>query len=215
MTASLDTIRVAYDGILDRYVALIKAMARNPLDDALIDAFTELAGDAGPIADLGCGPGWLTADLASRGHETFGIDLSPEMIQHARATYPELRFSVGSMTALDLPDGGLAGIVSWYSLIHTPPADLPTILAEFHRVLAPGGYVLVGFFSGADLDDEPREFDHRVTPGYRWSTARMAGLLAESGLVEVARMVREPVEGERILRGYVIARKPALQDSIG
>lgn len=187
-------------------------MVRNPLDDALIDAFAEFAGGAGPIADLGCGPGWLTADLASRGHETFGIDLSPEMIQYARATYPELRFSIGSMTALELPDGQLAGIVSWYSLIHTPPAELPSILAEFHRVLTPGGYVLVGFFSGADLD-QPREFDHKVTPGYRWPAARMAGLLVEAGLVEVARMVREPVADERFLRGYVIARKP--QDSIG
>ncbi|HEX4223834.1 MAG TPA: methyltransferase domain-containing protein [Pseudonocardiaceae bacterium] len=212
---SLDTIRVAYDGILERYVALIDTMVRHPLDDALIDAFTELAGAAGPIADLGCGPGWLTADLAARGHQVFGIDLSPEMIAYARSTYPDLRFSIGSMTALDLPDGELAGIVSWYSLIHTPPAELPAILAEFHRVSAPGGHVLVGFFSGADLDDQPREFDHKVTLGYRWSAARMAELLAEAGLVEVARMVREPVEGERFPRGYVIARKPALQDSIG
>jgi hypothetical protein len=82
---------------------------------------------------------------------------------------------------------------------------LAAIFAEFRRVLAPGGHVLVGFFGGHDLGDGPMEFDHRVTPGYRWPTDAMSGLLSEAGFAEVARAEREPGDRERFLRSLVIA----------
>ena len=75
-----------------------------------------------------------------------GVDLSPVMIGLARAAYPGLRFDVGSMDALDAVDGELAGIVSWYSVIHAAPPEMPAYFAEFSRVLAPGGYLLIAFF---------------------------------------------------------------------
>ena len=75
----------------------------------------------GPVADVGCGTGRLTAYLDGLGIDVVGIDLSPGMIAVARRAYPALRFEVGSMTALDLPDGGVAGVLAWYSIIHTPP----------------------------------------------------------------------------------------------
>ncbi|HJP78678.1 MAG TPA: class I SAM-dependent methyltransferase [Pseudonocardiaceae bacterium] len=209
MTDTLDTVRAAYDEAADRYNAFVKAATENPLDHALIDAFLELAGDTGSIADLGCGPGHYTAYFASRGRDALGIDLSPEMIQLAKAAHPGLRFSVGSMTRLDLADGEMAAIMSWYSTIHTPPAELPVILRELNRVLAPGGYLLLGFFSTADVDGEPREFDHRITPGFRWPAGRLSRLLGEAGFVEAARMTREPVGAERFQRGCLIATKPA------
>lgn len=209
VTDTLETIRSAYNANAELYRARIKEIPANPLDDALIDVFAELVGDAGPIADLGCGQGQLTDYLVASGYEAFGIDLTPGMIEIARASYPELRFSVGSMTDLDIPDESVAGVLSWYSTIHTPPALVPTILAEFRRVLAPGGYVLLGFFSGDGREGVPREFDHRVTPGYQWPTGRIVELLAAAGLVEVARMEREPGAEERFRRGGVLARKPS------
>lgn len=48
------------------------------------------------------------------------------------------------MLALDLPDGVLA----WYSTIHVPDERLPEAFAEFHRVLAPSGYLLLAFQAG-------------------------------------------------------------------
>ena len=202
MTDTLHTVRSAYDEFAERYQAFAKGFNVNPLDDAFVDAFGELVGDAGPIADLGCGPGLLTARLAAAGHDMLGIDLSPEMIRLARADFPELRLRQGSMTALDIADDALGGAMSWYSTIHTPPTELPAILAEFRRVLAPGGHLLIGFFSGAELV----EFDHSVTPGYRWPADRMSELLAEAGFGEIARMLREPGERERFPRGHIIAR---------
>ena len=178
------------------------------MERALVSAFAELVQthDAGPVADIGCGPGHLTAHLHALGLTTFGIDLSPAMVALAREAHPDLRFDEGTMTALNLADGVLGGILAFYSVIHTPPRQLPMVFGEFQRVLAPGGHLLLGFFGGDD--PLPREFDHKVTLAYRWSPDSLADLLRQAGLVEVARMVREPLEGERFHQAQLLVRKP-------
>jgi SAM-dependent methyltransferase len=114
---------------------------RSRQGEALWVAFAELvlAGDAGPVADLGCGPGYLTAHLRALGLDAFGLDLSPVMVELARREHPGIRFQVGSMDALDLADGTVGGILSWYSIIHAPAAEVPGYFAEFGRVLTAGG----------------------------------------------------------------------------
>ena len=112
------------------------------------------------------------------------------------------------MLALDLPDGGLGGVVAWYSLIHSPPADVPLLLAEIARVLEPGGHLLVGLKLAAAGCEEPQEYDHKVVTAYRWPLAAMTALLADAGLVETARAEREAAPGERDRQGYLLARKP-------
>jgi SAM-dependent methyltransferase len=209
----LSTTRTAYDAVAGRYAELFdNYLADLPLDRALIAAFAELvrAAGAGPVADLGCGPGYVTAHLHSLGLNAFGVDLSPTMIELARQAHPDLRFEVGSMTELDAGDATLAGILAWYSVIHTPPEELPAILAEFHRALAPGGHLLLAFFQA---DDDPgvltQPFDHKVTLAYRWSLDGLGELLHKAGFTESARLRREPNEDERFPRGHLLVRKQA------
>ncbi|MDT0547563.1 class I SAM-dependent methyltransferase [Streptomyces lonegramiae] len=177
-----------------------------PLDRAVLAAFADSVrpDDAGLVAELGCGPGRVTAHLRNLGLNIFGVDLSPVMIDLAREAYPDLRFEVGSMDALDLADGALAGIVSWYSLIHTPPREIPSYFEEFRRVLAPGGYLLLGFFESEGGPVE--EFDHRVAPAYQWPIDELAGLARAAEFTEVGRMLREPREGEGRRRGHLLMR---------
>ncbi|MGK5543138.1 class I SAM-dependent methyltransferase [Streptomyces sp. URMC 127] len=202
----------AYDAMAALYAEVARdALDPLPLDRAVIAAFAELIrtaatdAGAGAVAELGCGPGQLTAHLRDLGLDVFGVDLSPVMIGLARAAYPDLRFEVGSMDALDVADGELSGIVSWYSVIHTPPQALPPYFAEFRRVLAPGGHLLLGFF---ESEGEPvTAFDHKVTTAYRWPVDGLATLAGEAGFTEVGRMLREPLEGERFRRGHLIMRR--------
>ena len=208
----LSTTRTAYDAAAVRYAEQVgDHLVDLPLDRALIAAFAELvrAGNAGPVADLGCGPGRVTAHLHSLGLHAFGVDLSPTMIELARQAHPDLRFEVGSMAELEAGDGTLAGILAWYSVIHTPPEELPAILTEFHRALAPGGHLLLAFFQA---DDDPgvltQPFDHKVTLAYRWSLDGLAELLHKAGFIESARLRREPNETERFPRGHLLVRKP-------
>ncbi len=147
----LHTTRASYDAMAADYTErYADHLAELPLDRAVVAAFAELvrAQGSAPVADIGSGPGWVTARLHALGVPVFGVDLSPRMVALARRAHPELRFHVGSMTSLDLPDETLGGVLALYSIIHIPDAALPAVFAEFHRVLAPGGHVLLGFQAG-------------------------------------------------------------------
>jgi SAM-dependent methyltransferase len=208
--SALQDTKAAYDAVASLYAERFgNVLETLPMERAMLAAFAELvqANDTGPVADLGCGPGHVTAHLHALGLTTFGIDLSSEMITLARQAHPGLRFDEGSMTALDLADGVLGGILASYSIIHTPPRQLPAVFTEFQRVLAPGGHLLLGFFAGDD--PLPQEFDHKVTLAYRWSPDGLAELLRQAGFVEVARMLREPHEDERqFQQAQLLVRKP-------
>ncbi|MFI9596026.1 class I SAM-dependent methyltransferase [Nonomuraea sp. NPDC052265] len=200
----------AYDAVAELYADLARdSLARLPLDRAMVSVFAELVRAAGPrpVVEAGCGPGYMTAHLRDLGLDAFGVDLSPALLDIARKDYPDLRFELGSMDALDVADGELGGLVSWYSLIHVPPGEMPAYLAEFRRVLAPGGHLLLGFFEAEG--DPVTQFDHKVTPAYRWPIDDLADLARKEEFLEVGRMLREPLEDERFRRGHLLLRTPA------
>ncbi|MGY0235388.1 class I SAM-dependent methyltransferase [Longispora urticae] len=192
---ALSATREAYDAVADTYAQMFRDTLRgSPLDRAILGAFADLVGAVGDgrVADLGCGPGHITAHLDQLGLAAFGVDASPAMLSLARDAYPGLRFEEGSMAALDIADGALAGVLSRWSVIHTPPAEVPVILAEFHRVLAPGGHLLIGFSASEGPSHPTQVFDHTVAPAHRWWPDHLSALLRECGLTEVARLVTEP-----------------------
>ncbi|MCP6769125.1 class I SAM-dependent methyltransferase, partial [Klebsiella pneumoniae] len=55
----------------------------------------------------GCGIGLLCGPLRDRGLDVLGVDLSPGMLTIARRRHPDVRFEVGSLTELDVPDGSV------------------------------------------------------------------------------------------------------------
>jgi SAM-dependent methyltransferase len=205
----LAATRTAYDTIAADYAERFRAeLSDLPLERALLAAYAELVPTAGPVADVGCGPGHVTARLSSLGLDAFGIDLSPAMVALARRSYPDLRFEVGSMTALDLPDGALGGIVAWYSTIHVPTGLLPGVFAEFRRVLAPRGWVSVGFLVGDERRRRTEAFGHEIELDYHLRAPEaVADLLDRAGFAVRARLLREPDEpGENLPRAYLLAR---------
>jgi SAM-dependent methyltransferase len=150
----------------------------------------------------------VTAHLASLGVRVFGVDLSASMLAVARRENPGLRFEQGSMLDLGLPDGRLAGIVSWYSSIHTPADRLPGLFAEFARVLAPGGHLLLAFQAGDAPRRLERPFGHPVSLDFeRRRPEHMAELLAGAGFDVRSRTVREAEEekGESAPQAFLTA----------
>jgi SAM-dependent methyltransferase len=199
----------AYDEVVELYASLFAdRLETQPFSRAMIRTFAELVGGTGNrrAADVGCGPGHLTAMLHELGLDAFGLDVSPGMVDHARRAHPALRFEVGRMEALPVGDGALGGVLAHYSTIHTPPGELPALLAELRRVLAPGGLLLVSFFGTGG--PEPVRFDHKVTPAWSWPADRFAGLVAGAGLVPFARLLHDPASERGFLDAHVLARRP-------
>ncbi len=146
----MDT-RTSYDTVAGSYSDFTRdALAGEPYLRAALGLFADLvhAAGAGPVADVGCGPGHVTAYLQRLGVDVFGIDLSPAMIEIARREHADLRFEVGSMTDLRLADASVAGLLAFWSLIHIPDDEIPAVLGHFRRVVRPGGPLLLGFHVG-------------------------------------------------------------------
>jgi SAM-dependent methyltransferase len=211
--AHLETTRASYDTVAADYDRLLRdALEESPFDRAMLGVFAErvLAGGGGPVGDLGCGTGRVTAYLHKLGLDAFGVDLSPGMVAVARQVYSGLRFEVGSMTGLDIPDGTLAGALAWYSTVHTPPRELPAYFREFHRVLAPGGHLLMAFKVGDERVHLDHAYGHDLSlEVYRFRPEQVSGLLTEAGFEEVARLVRAADGREKTPQGYLLARKRA------
>ena len=209
--------RASYNAAAAGYTALfLGELAARPLDRALLSGFAELvrAAGAAQIADIGCGPGSVTAHLNQVGASAFGIDLSPHMVACARQAYPRLRFEVGSMLALDLPDRCLGGIVAWYSIIHLPDEQLLQAFRQFFRVLAPGGYLLVAFQVGTGVRHRAEMAGHAVSLDFhRRRPDQVAEELSRAGLEVRARVLREPDDGgafpEQTPQAFLLARRPA------
>lgn len=188
----LDATRRSYDATADDYAEWIRdELAAKPFDRAVLAVFAELV--RGPVADVGCGTGRVTAHLAGLGVDVSGVDLSPGMLAAARRTYPHLTFTEASMTALPIEDDALGGVVAWYSTIHVPDTHLPAALAECHRVLRPGGLLQLAFQSGTGTEHRTKAGRHDVALTFHHRTPdAMANLLRDSGFTVRAQLLRAP-----------------------
>jgi ubiquinone/menaquinone biosynthesis C-methylase UbiE len=95
----------------------------------------------GTALDAACGTGRHAEYLASLGHTVIGVDGSPEMLALARARVPGADFHRGDLNQLPVPDRHAAVLVCALALTHIP--DLAPVLAEFARVLRPGGHLVL------------------------------------------------------------------------
>jgi len=142
-TAGMDerhTVREAYDEMAETYVDEYADNVRDgPLPDPVERFCGELAANDRLLA-AGCGAG--DAPLAAAGRRGVGLDFSRKQLRLARERVPAALVQ-GDMTALPFAADAFDAVGALYSLIHVPLAEHRTVLAEFARVLRPGGALLV------------------------------------------------------------------------
>ena len=210
MSREAPRTRESYDELAATYAERIFGeLAGKPLDRHLLNRFAEDVRRRGLVADVGCGPGHVARYLHEHGVRMLGIDLAPRMIEWARTRSPEIEFRVGDMRTLDLPDGALAGIVAFYSLIHIDEDEMRPTLRELRRVLAPGGLLLVAFHVGEETVHRDELWGHPVSLDFRFFMPEViVASLVEAGLVVLERIEREPYpEIEHASRrAYLLAR---------
>ena len=110
------------------------------------------------------------------------------------------------MTDLELADGGLAGLLAWFSLIHVPDDGVPAVLAEFSRVLQPGAPLLLGFHSGegSKLKTEGYGGHPMRVYVYRRRPAQMVAWLEAAGFAVEAELLHRPAPDAE--GGFVFSR---------
>jgi SAM-dependent methyltransferase len=205
-------LAATYDKVADEYARrLADELERKPFDRLMLDQFAEKIG-AGPVADLGCGPGHVGRYLYDRGATgVFGVDLSPRMVQVASAQNPGMRFEVGDMHGLPLGEASLDGIVAFYAIVHVPTHALARPLLEMARVVRVGGWLLLAFHVGHEVKrlDEWWGMDVDVTFHFHNRFA-VAALLRETGWRVRDAMERSPY-GEDVehpsRRAYLLAQR--------
>ena len=93
------------------------------------------------VVDVGCGSGRAVAELADRGADPVGVDVSEQMISVARRRWPQHDFRPGTADELPLPDGSVGGYRA--DKVFHELAEHARALAEAWRVLAPGGRIVL------------------------------------------------------------------------
>lgn len=102
--------------------------------------------NANRILDVGAGTGRFVIPFAKKGYDTYGIDISENMLQIAKnkaGDLPNLHLEKANAKNIPFPDNYFDFITSYRVLIHIP--DYEIVVKEMYRILKPDGYVLVEF----------------------------------------------------------------------
>jgi SAM-dependent methyltransferase len=203
-------VEAGYDAVAEEYVRRIYDELRHkPLDRQVLDRFAQRVGGVGEVCDMGCGPGHVARYLHDRGVKVCGLDLSPGMLLHARQLNPGIEFVQGNMLALDIADGAWAGIAAFYCICNLPPSDLPATFREMHRVLAPGGLLLLSFHLGDEIKHLDEWWGFTVSLDfYFFRTSQITATLVDAGFTVEEIIERDPYPDveHQSRRAYILCR---------
>ena len=96
------------------------------------------------VLDVGCGTGVVAITAARRGAHVSGLDLTPELLDHARANEEiagcgKIDWSEGDAESLPYPDASFDVVLSQFGHMFAPRPDVA--ISEMRRVLKPGGRI--------------------------------------------------------------------------
>ena len=152
-------------------------------DEQIVAAVVEILPDRARVLDVGCGYGRISLPLARAGYEIEGLDLSPNLIETARAAAAAeglaVGFTLGSMTSLPYAADSFDAVICLWSAFHELLEEDEQVrtVAGIWRVLRPGGFALIE----GPLYEEPSaaeiESGERRGPEYRVNWGFVEGIL--------------------------------------
>jgi SAM-dependent methyltransferase len=202
-----ERLRVSYDFVAAKYEERFRdELQRKPRDRELLESFSGSVGD--PVVEIGCGPGQIGVFVRERGRRVVGLDLSHEM---AKLASRRLDGAVtADMRALPLRTAAVAGILAFYSVIHLRRPELESVLRAFHRVLRPGGRIILSAHEGQG-EVEVAEFLGEPAPvaATLFDLAELTKATRAAGfdVIRAERRKPYPSEGQTV-RLYIEGRRP-------
>ncbi len=142
-------VQDGYDVLAETYLGVRRTDSE---DVRLLTELLERLPAGARVLDAGCGAGVPVASLLSERFHVVGVDISERQVVLARENVRAAEFLQADLVTLDLPDASFDAIVSFYAIIHVPRDEHPTLLANFHRMLVPGGFMLVSMGASDNPD---------------------------------------------------------------
>lgn len=142
----------------------------------VLDALAQRPGPPGSVLDAGCGTGGLLRRLATLGRPLAGLDYNPAAAARAAAKSGAVA-TAGDANRLPFTDRAFAALTSCDVLCHRA-VDPAAALAEFHRVLMPGGTLVLNLPA---YDWLHSAHDERVHNARRFTAASARALAAAAG----------------------------------
>jgi SAM-dependent methyltransferase len=203
---SWDRLPASYDHVAARYEEEFRnELVAKPRDRELLAAF---AATGDPVVEVGSGPGQVGEFVRQHGRRVIGLDLSLAMTRLAAG---RLESAVAAdMRQLPFGSGRLGGLLAFYSVIHLLRSQLLPTCREFHRVLRPGGRLLLSAHEGQG-EKEVGEFLGEPVPfvATLFSLSELTGAASASGLSVIMAERRDPYETESpTVRLYIEAVRP-------
>jgi ubiquinone/menaquinone biosynthesis C-methylase UbiE len=133
-----------FGGVFGLMIGVVLLVGRGAVSRLVADLAEVRAGDK--VLDVGCGPGGAAREAARRGAAVTGVDPAPLMLAMGRRlsrgqSGRGIEFVTGTAEALPVPDQSVT--VAWAISSAHHWADLAAGLGELHRVLKPGGRLII------------------------------------------------------------------------
>lgn len=178
------------------------------------------------VVDLGSGAGFdcfLAAERVGPGGRVIGVDMTPEMVERARANaagsgFANVEFRLGEIEALPVPDAAADVVIS--NCVLNLSGDRPRVLAETMRVLKPGGRVMISdLVSELEMPDFVAGSKESLVGCLPVRVAEYDADLAAAGFVAVSVELGRRYPSEHILNDprvrAVVEREPWRKGEVG
>jgi len=201
------TVREGYNAIASRYLA---ERRQDSEDVRLLDEFIARLPADGQVLDAGCGAGIPISQRLSAHFRVTGVDFSEAQIDLAKKLIPKVNFICQDMTKLDFAENTFDGICSYYAIIHIPRADHQPLLADFYRMLKPGGFALLCLGAEHLIDDIDENYLGTRMYWSHYDTDTYLQMLDDCGysLIWSRQVADESCEGAGHL--FALVQKPKL-----
>lgn len=174
----------------------------------------------GRALDAACGTGRYARLLRERGHEVAAVDFSPEMIERARASAPDVEFKPGSLEALPFPDETFDLVMCGLALTHLP--EVSGSISEIRRVLKVGGSAVIadhhpmaGFLGGSAIFQDKERYYRNVRSFVHLHSEYVSAFIA-AGL-EIRECHEPQMTEEQASKGalFAVSPKAFLKGTVG
>jgi ubiquinone/menaquinone biosynthesis C-methylase UbiE len=174
----------------------------------------------GRALDAACGTGRYARYMSQRGHQVSAVDMTPAMLERARANAPDAEFKSGSLEVLPFPDQTFDLVMCGLALTHL--GEISGAIAEMARVLKVGGTAIIadhhpmaGFLGGSAIFQDKERFYRNVKSYVHPHSEYVAAFVSAN--LEIRECLEPEMTEELAAKGplFAIAPKAFVKGSVG